>query len=449
MSFLPRPAALLLATTILRAVPARADVPDVVPSLQTTASSVTRSGDRTYDLVFGGIDNIEAGAVTTSSIASLVFDQASLRLQGSRIDNWGTRTANLLVLQLYLGVAAYGTFAHEFFGHYGHAIHAGLHPTLSLNFPNFGGGSEYQATYRTPALTRQIIASAGPEVTEEEAYEATQAMYSGHSVGSYIGLELLGGHIVDSFIYYETALSPFLDDPTTYVATAPGHDLQKSDPIAWALALTERYGFYKNVIPGNATWVYVPKNPNAYINKFILDQGNRVKWATIAQLFDPTVLSGLYGIARYLVTGEPFYRPIMLGVPQFRVAPAIRANLGYLGAENYFDLFVVAGNLPPLSVYYRTGGNLYDSLRGGGIEIRDVRLSERVELAGQVDGWHDGLARNFGGNIEEKITYRVTRHLGITEALGYKTVGGLMGKPVDAGPYGYVGLRLLLPEGSN
>jgi hypothetical protein len=73
-------------------------------------------------------------------------------------------------------------------------------------------------------------------------------------------------------------------------------------------------------------------------------------------------------------------------------------------------------------------------------------LSERVELAGQVDRWYDGLAQSLGGNVEEKISYRVSRHLGITEALGYKTIGGLMGKPVDAGAYGYVGLRIILPE---
>jgi hypothetical protein len=69
-----------------------------------------------------------------------------------------------------------------------------------------------------------------------------------------------------------------------------------------------------------------------------------------------------------------------------------------------------------------------------------------VELGAEVDGWYDGLARGFGANVEERGTFRVARDLGVIEALGCKSAGGLMGRPIDAGLYGYVGLRIFVPE---
>jgi hypothetical protein len=183
-----------------------------------------------------------------------------------------------------------------------------------------------------------------------------------------------------------------------------------------------------------------------YLNDFILDQGKRVTRAYVLQLFDPTMLNGLYGIIRYLVTGDPFFEPIMIGNDRFRVAPSIRANLGYLGAESYFDLFVVARGLPPLSVYYRTGGNLHDEQSGGGLEMRELALAKDVELAGRLDGWYDGLAGKVGGNVEERLTVQMAPSIGLFESLGYKTLGGLMGAPTEGGVYGFVGLRIVLPR---
>jgi hypothetical protein len=402
-----------------------------------------------YEIAWGGVSNIEAGAMTASSLSSMVFDQVSLLIEGSRVDHWAMRTANLLVLQLYLGAAGYGSFAHEFFGHFGHALHGGLHPSMHLNFPSFGGGSQYQTTYeRTPALVRQEIASSGPEVTETEAYEATQAMYSGHPVGSYIGLELIGSHVIDSFAYYFTDLAPFVRDPAAYFANQKqlGVLPVTGDDTAWALALAERYGGYRNIVPPNATWVYVPKNPKGYVNDFLRDQANRVKLADILLLCDPTMLNGLYGIGRYLVTGEPFFRPMMLGVPKFRVAPAIRAHLGYLGAENYFDLYVAGADFPPFSIYVRTGGNMVHKQHGGGAEMREIHAGKYVDIDGQLDVWYDDLNRTVGGNLEPKVTVRVSPEVGVSAALGYKSLGGLMGKPTEAGFYGYEALDITLPE---
>jgi hypothetical protein len=74
----------------------------------------------------------------------------------------------------------------------------------------------------------------------------------------------------------------------------------------------------------------------------------------------------------------------------------------------------------------------------GGKAQADIR---EAELAGQVDGGYDGLAAKLGGNVEERLTVRMAPSVGIAEALGYKSLGGLLGKPTEAGFYGYVGLR--------
>jgi hypothetical protein len=302
-------------------------------------------------------------------------------------------------------------------------------------------------TYATSALARQTDASSGPEVTETIASQATAEIYSGHPVASYTGLYLIGGNLVDGFFYDLSALDPFLANPTTYFAShkIPGGPLV-DDPVAWALALTERYGYYTSVVPANATWVYVPPNPSVYLNDFIRDQGRRVKRAYVLELFDPTMLNGLYGLARYIASGDPFFRPLMVGTSQFRVAPPISADLGYLGAENYFELFVLTGDLPPFDVYYRTGGNMVAAQRGVGLEVRDIHVGDRLLVRGQLDGWYDGLAKSVGGNLEQNVTWRVTRQVGITEALGLQEPRRSARQAHRRGAYGYIGLRLYWPD---
>jgi hypothetical protein len=48
------------------------------------------------------------------------------RLRASQFDNVATRVVDLLGVQTYLGAMVYGSFAHEFFGHFGHGVQAHL-----------------------------------------------------------------------------------------------------------------------------------------------------------------------------------------------------------------------------------------------------------------------------------------------------------------------------------
>jgi hypothetical protein len=84
--------------------------------------------------------------------------------------------------------------------------------------------------------------------------------------------------------------------------------------------------------------------------------------------------------------------------------------------------------------------------RGGGAEVRDIHLGKRVDVGAALDVWYDEQSRRVGGNIEPKVTVHLSPAVGIAAALGAKSLGGLMGRPTEAGVYGYEALDFTLPE---
>lgn len=82
-----------------------------------------------------------------------------------------------------------------------------------------------------------------------------------------------------------------------------------------------------------------------------------------------------------------------------------------------------------------------------------VRQGSRVSLGAEVDVWNEPelfLSRQNvydppelpGVNAALYATAKVCGALGVTAKLAYKTAGYLMGQPLDAGPYGYVGFSV-------
>lgn len=65
-------------------------------------------------------------------------------------------------------------------------------------------------------------------------------------------------------------------------------------------APAERYGAYDGIIPATRDLGLRPPDPSVYSNRIIRDQSNWVSRAYLLQLFDPTMLNGIYGIARNL-----------------------------------------------------------------------------------------------------------------------------------------------------
>lgn len=132
--------------------------------------------------------------------------------------------------------------------------------------------------------------------------------------------------------------------------------------------------------------------------------------------------------------------------------PETRFNLSPFGAENYLDVFLRRGSFVA-DVYGRLGSSGLSSYTGGGVRLDGVRPRRWVSLGAEVDVWNEPelfLSRQNvydppelpGVNAALYATAKVCGALGVTAKLAYKTAGYLMGQPLDAGPYGYVGFSV-------
>jgi hypothetical protein len=139
----------------------------------------------------------------------------------------------------------------------------------------------------------------------------------------------------------------------------------------------------------------------------------------------------------------------MVRLGNTRVMPSVRANLGELGAENYYDLYLLTPRSGTILLYYRQGGNLHDQLYGGGAEINHLSLASSFRLSTQLDYWHNERTGGNGINAMETLRYAVSDRFFLSASAGYKTKGGLIGKPYGAGFYGYAGLGIRLRYRAN
>lgn len=402
---------------------------------------------REYIIEYGSLPNIESGAISSIHINSLIFDQINKGIQSNH-NKWWLRTINFCLFQCYLGIPSYATIPHEFFGHHSRAMEFGINPKMTFSFPAIGGDNIFFVNYNTPAIQRQFIVSAGPELTSQIAYGITKDMYADEAVPSYYGWMLLSGKIIDAYLYTQSNLKSFIENPNQYYKENNeyfGVNPVPNDPLSYALALTERYGYYDNFIDKNSIWVQQFTDMSVYKNDFLQDQFKRMKTTQLLQLFDPTLLFFIYGNYNYLVKGNPFTKALMFNVSGVKFMPSIRANLGELGAENYFDMFFKIKKMPAFNIYYRQGGNLFHEIKGTGIEIRNINLiKDKLKLSSQLDYWYNEKELQNGLNVYEDIKAYPTKKWLVKIGIGYKSEGGLMGKPYREGLYGNIGVGLIL-----
>jgi hypothetical protein len=387
------------------------------------------------------LPNIESGAKSSIGVTSLIFDQLNNKIRHSKINGVATRAVNYFAVNFYLGLTGYATLPHEYFGHYSRAREFGITPKLTISFPAPGGDDVFRVPHSMSATERQMIVAGGPELTSQIAFEATKEMYSGNVVPAYQGLYLFAGKVVDGIMYTQNNVKPFLDDPNKYYDDNKDYFKKNpvpNDPLAYALALTESYGYYENFLPKNATWLYKAPDLNVYKNEFIEDQYRRMKRAYILQLLDLTSLYGLYGAYQYIVNDKAFIKPFMLKVHGVKFMPYIRANMGELGAENYYDLFITPRSNLSYNIYYRHGGNMFDKIDGAGGEVR-AKISSKLSLTSGIDFWNNERTDKKNFNTLQTLRLKLQR-LALATSVGYKTKGALMGKPWDEGVYGYFGV---------
>lgn len=406
---------------------------------------------RSYSLLYGSNPNIESGAVSSIGTSSLIFDQLnhSIKRIKNRPLSFSARLLNFSLLQFYFGSQLYATLPHEYFGHYSRAREFGIESNVQSNFPGIGGSTTLFLSQSIPTIQRQMIMAAGPEVTAEIAYKATQELYSADYVPTYFGNYLLAGKLIDQFFYYQNNVRPFIEDPNKYLIDNRV-ELQKNpvgnDPFSYTLALTESYGYYDSFLDKKALWVQQFPDMTVYTkNEFIKDQSKRMNTAYLMAALDPTNLYFLYGNALYLITGKSYFRPFMFRLRKVNFMPSVRVNAGELGIENYYDVFFKIKNYPSFNIYYRTGGNLIHHINGFGVSFRKIHLNSRISVDAELDYWNNDRTNKNSFNVSS-IWHLSNRNHTMSSlwALGYKSEGNLMGKTFGAGLYGYVGIKLQL-----
>lgn len=405
---------------------------------------------KNYKFFYGTVPNIESGAQTSIGVSSLIFDQINQAIQykikGKGL-NFTARFINFGLVQFYWGSQLYATLPHEYFGHYSRAKEFEIEANLATNFPNLGGSTTIYVKQSTPVLQRQMIMASGPEVTANIAYKATQELYSSKYVPNYIGNYFLAGKIIDQLIYYQNNVKPFIINPNKYIIENQ-KELDKNpignDPFSYIVGLTESYGYYDSFLDKNAFWVQRFTDMSIYTqNEFIKDQSNRMEKAYLLAALDPTNFYFIYGNLLYLLNGKTQYKPFMLKIRNLKFMPSIRANLGELGVENYFDLYFKIKNFPFFSTYYRKGGNMFHEIKGIGSSVKNIKLNDNLSIDAEFDLWHNERTNKNNINLFAEFNFSNKRNLlFFITSLGYKTEGNLMGKPFSSGVYGYGGIGI-------
>lgn len=455
--------ATLLAVLIL-CVPLRAD--EVQDSHN---RSLAGDGTMTshYEFSWGTWPNIQTLSINYLSISGLLNDGIWYAIKGSRADGIAMRLLNFFVIQGGVGCYFLGTVEHEL-GHIGYAIDAGFKPHLA------GYSVEtIRSEYLTKTTEDNIVMYLGGGMNTDTytSYETVTAMYSGSKVPCVYGLITTYKKISNFQYVYRN--DRYVRNPLSHI-----REFYKNyDPLIYDVYLTMKYGYYDSVLP---VWAYAPclgkslfilANPYAYINPFMKDQYRRMKTAYLIELLDPSIIELFWGIRRYLKYGDTVFTPLMIPIRSVKFMPGMRGSLGNYGAENYYDLHFLVQDIFPFTVYYRKGGNKWDTLHGCGVEIRNISMIDRLSMTYQFDYWtivrgsrvaknREYLAYNYrpaggtagpglfrrprsdthGINVFMKASWEFWPDWFFTGGIGYKSYGALLSKQLDAGLYGYGGI---------
>jgi hypothetical protein len=200
---------------------------------------------------------------------------------------------------------------------------------------------------------------------------------------------------------------------------------------------------------------------NERFNLFRLsDEGvvaGRLQRAWFAGFIDPTFWLSFYHLfVGRLWNGERVYQVPMIEVGDLSIYPATRFNLSPFGAEHYLDVFVHAPGVT-FAPYARFSSSGLATDVGGGLAILGWTILSvpEVQLGADLDLWAQPeillAERNvfsrptlLGGSIAGRLDMTIAGGVGVIAKLAYKTRGYLMAQPVEAGTYGFAGIRLAL-----
>jgi hypothetical protein len=179
----------------------------------------------------------------------------------------------------------------------------------------------------------------------------------------------------------------------------------------------------------------------------------RLQTAYAWNYVDPTFYFAIYSLfANRLYRGEQYARLPLPAVGGVTFYPETRFNLSPFGAEHYLDVFLRKGTVVA-DIYGRVGSSGLASYVGGGATLDGIRPRSWLSFGAQLDVWRQPelflSQRNVYDPPEEpgvsaglSASARLYGAFGVTAKLACKTPGYLMGQPLDAGPYGYLGFTV-------
>ncbi len=324
------------------------------------------------------------------------------------------------------------TLAHEVFGHGARAREFGQSPVyafqLPLTYRFLSGPTDYSGiTYfvRTGLLDSDVpITAAGLEANYFEAYwTEARALRNG------------GQLHYSELLRYVNEKASYL--PRWLAGFPPGSGGQ-SDPDEYVDELQRRF--------------------NRYTPESRAETARALTRAYAWNAVDPTLWLSVYHLVfTYGYRGERVATLPRFGSGETWLYPGTRFNLSPFGAEHYLDLFAGRGTAL-VSAYLRVGSSFLASYVGAGARAAGLDVGHGLTLGGEVDVWRqpellyeyrnafDGRTL-VGGGAAVHFEWRAWKRLGLVAKLAAKTRGYLMGQPLAAGPYGYLGASVALgPE---
>jgi hypothetical protein len=416
----------------------------LLASIQSAPAESPRSPSLLGDdlVVLGDPDfGMESGIRSVRSLGRLAFlyDEELQRLMtldeeepaARALGTFGRLLKLVLVdsffIQLEFGVT------HEVFGHGARGRENGLSPSFQFSLPY-----PYQWVLDTKVDHGGITLDARSGVLERDLLVLAAGIEANHFGAWSLESEFL---IPRGRAHYSEALLYIVSNVYYSDSAFFGRANESADPgddvHAYVTGLQERFNQWRDE------------------DRSRIERRLQVAWLWI--FADPMFwLSFWQVLVDHAVLGERWMNIPMLEIDTIRFFPGTRFNLSPFGAEHYLDLFMLKDDLL-IDLYGRIGSSGLASYWGAGIRALGYQPGFGLELGGELDLWNQPeilfehrnvflRPNTWGASTALHATWRIYRPIGIIGKLGAKTHGYLMGQPVDAGIYGYVGLSLSSDE---
>ncbi len=409
--------------------------------IATCVSSARADDPPRPDLVFVANPNfgIEPGARTTLNAGRLLFRYQELLPSITKFDESRPSGKALGILGRTLqfgfldGPLAHmeTTVTHELFGHGARAREFGGKPAYVFGLP---------LPYSLFLAPQQQTSGVAFYNTDPRNLDQDIALHFGGLESNFLTAHWINTEMVNARGWARHSdLLVYAISKVTYVTTFVSRDLRGQrgavgdDIDSYVNALQDKFNHWR---PNQR--VTIAKN---------------LQTAYLWNLIDPTLVFSLYStLVNFIYHGKRESKMPLPSVNGVTFYPSPRFNLSPFGAEHYLDLFLTKGDVV-VDAYGRIGSSGLASYTGAGVRALGWKPHKSVSLGAEVDVWKQPALQleernlytrpdEWGVNVGGFATVKILGKLGLTGKFAYKSRGYLQGQPLDATPYGYLGVSI-------